>query len=333
MLSNILDYNNDGGNGNRPSRANSISALTNATDNLDGTFTITLDALPAGLTGGSGSVAIEGHPRAETVVGSGNFDISVPVKGAVGYFRINGSTLAQRRVAVDVTTKCDKCHNQLSLHGANRAENAQLCVICHNPRGTDVRTRPKDADGLPDGSGPDGKKEESIDLKRLIHAIHAAQKDDPNTTAVEGHGYRENGLVVYGFRTTSVNEFGHVRFPGILNDCTTCHNAGTYELTGLWAAPLQNGIQATTVQAVPDPIGVADYGTQVADQSNDLMTTPTAAVCSACHDGDTAKAHMTSIGGAVFAGTTAQISASFETCSVCHGPGRIADVKVVHNVP
>jgi OmcA/MtrC family decaheme c-type cytochrome len=333
MLATILDYNNDGGSGTRPARANSLSALTNATDNGDGTFTITLAALPAGLTNGSGAVAIEGHPRGESVVGSGSYDISVPVKGAVDYFGINGSSIVARRVAVDIATKCDKCHNKLSVHGNNRADNAQLCVLCHNPRNTDVRNRPKDADGLPSGTGPDGKKEESIDFKRLIHGIHAAQRDDPTTPTVEGHGFREKGLVVYGYTATSVNEFGHVRFPGILNDCTTCHNTGAYELTGLWETPLQNGIQATTMQAVPDPITTANYDTQVADQTNDLFTTPTAAVCSACHDGATAQVHMTTLGGAVFNGTAAQISASYETCSVCHGPGKLADLNVVHGVP
>jgi OmcA/MtrC family decaheme c-type cytochrome len=313
------DYNNNGGTGNRPARANSVSALTNATADPsgDGTFNITLPALP--VASGSGVIAIEGHPRAETVVGSGTFNISVPVAGEVAYFGIGASPAVARRVAVDIQKKCDNCHSKLSLHGANRAENAQLCVICHNPRNTDVHTRPKDAvTGLPNASGPDGKFEESIDFKRLIHGIHGA-------------GFREEGIVVYGYSASSVNDFRGLRFPGILNDCTTCHNTGTYELTGKWETPLQNGIQATTMRAVPDPTP-GTFVAQEADQTNDLYRTPTAAVCSACHDGALAKAHMESIGGAVFDGNAAAISASFETCSVCHGPGRAADVKVVHGV-
>jgi cytochrome c553 len=43
-------------------------------------------------------------------------------------------------------------------------------------------------------------------------------------------------------------------------------------------------------------------------------------VCGACHDTDTAQAHI-----------AAQTSASgMESCAVCHGPGRNEDVAVVH---
>jgi len=329
-----IDYTNNGGAGNRPAVANSLSALTNAVPHpdADGTYVITLAALPAAAR--SGVIAIEGHPRGESVVGSGTFNINVPVKGEVVNFGIGGSPAVTRRVAVDVETKCDKCHSRLALHGANRAENAQLCVLCHNPRNTDVRNRPKDGDGLPVATALDGKFEESIDLKRLIHGIHAARRDDPSTPGViEGHGFREKGLGIQGRTTTSFDDFGHIRFPGILNDCTTCHNTGTYELTGKWAAPLQNGILATTMRAAPDPIGSGDFATQTTDQSNDLLTTPTAAVCSACHDGALPQAHMESVGGAKFFVKQADIDTSYETCSVCHGPGSIADVKAVHGVP
>lgn len=326
-----LDYNNADGAGSRPARANSLAAITNATDNSDGTFTITLAAIPGTATG-SGVIAIEGHPRAETVVGSGTFDISVPVKGEVAYFGITDSTAVARRVAVDIVSKCDNCHDKLSLHGNNRADNAQLCVICHNPRNTDVGRRPLTAGGIPDvAATADGKREESVDFKRMIHAIHAAQKDDPATTAVEGHGFRENGIKIYGYNS-SLHDYGHVRFPGILNDCTTCHNTGTYELTGTWESPTQNGILSSTMLAEPTATDAITFTSELVDQTNDLTISPTAAVCSACHDGALAQAHMESIGGAQFNVIQASITGTYETCSVCHGPGNIADVKVVHGV-
>jgi OmcA/MtrC family decaheme c-type cytochrome len=257
------------------------------------------------VTGGSGGIALEGHPRGESVAGSGTFDTSVPVEGEVAYFGINGDPMVERRVAVDIVNKCDNCHSVLSLHGNNRAENAQLCVMCHNPRNTDIGRRT--------GVGIDGKLEESIDMKILIHAIHAADSDE--------HGFRENGIVIYGYGG-SANDFSHVRFPGILNDCTTCHNSGTYELSGKWETPLQNGILATTISS----------GADLADQTDDLYTTPTAAVCSACHDSDVAKAHMEFLGGAKFEVDQAAINTSFESCSVCHGPGKFADLNVVHGI-
>lgn len=352
-----IDFTNEGldsdpATGTRPARAKGYQAVTTitetdpgpppvysytnlATDNGDGTFSITLDAIPGTPT--SGVIAIEGHPR-----GAPDYDYNVPVRGVVAYFGVNGGDAVERRVAVDIASKCDNCHNKLSLHGANRADNAELCVICHNPRNTDVNNRPKDlVTGLPitytapDG---DGKTEESIDLKRLIHGIHAAKRDDPNTPAVvEGHGFREKGLGIQGYRPgiNYFNDFGHIRFPGILSDCTTCHQTvngvGTYELTGKWDAPLQNGIPAVTILAIPEDIS-GTYVTQAEDQSNDLMITPTAAVCSSCHDGVAAQGHMETIGGAKFSVLQAVIDSSIESCSVCHGPGKIADVKVVHGV-
>lgn len=332
------DYTNDGGAlSTRPSRPNSSSALTNAVDNTDGTFTITLAAIPGTATG-SGAIAIEGHPLGEgdPTVNPGVFDISVPVKGAVAYFSIDESDgiPVPRRVAVDIETKCDNCHDQLSLHGNNRAENAQLCVLCHNPRGTDVQQRPKTAAGIPDTDpitgSLDGKREESIDLKRLIHAIHAAQKDDPATPEIEGHGFREKGIVVYGYGG-SIHDFGHVRFPGILNDCTTCHNTGTYELKGKWETPTQNGILASTIEAVPNAVDSTTYDSELLEQATDLTISPTAAVCSACHDSSLAQIHMEDQGGAQFNVLQSEITGR-ESCSICHGPGRTADVKVVHGV-
>lgn len=318
------DYNNNLGAGSRPARANSTSAISGATDNLDGTFTITLAALP--VASGSAAVAMEGHPRGESVVGSGTYDLNVPVRGAVAYFTVNGGTLVERRVAVDITAKCDNCHNNLSLHGANRADNAQLCVMCHNPRNTDIGRRDNLPAGVTDGIpevGLDGKLEETIDMKVLIHAIHAGDLSE--------HGIREDGIVVYGYGG-SAHDYSHVRFPGILSDCTTCHNTGTYELDGKWATPLQSGIQATTMKSAPTASTAVEFTTQIGNQSDDLLTTPTAAVCSACHDGALAKAHMSSIGGAVFEGNAAAMTNSYETCSICHGPGKTADVNVVHGI-
>jgi mono/diheme cytochrome c family protein len=62
--------------------------------------------------------------------------------------------------------------------------------------------------------------------------------------------------------------------------------------------------------------------------ANPLVTTAGASVCSACHSSATAKTHMTQ-NGAVFAAVAAP---SAETCVVCHGPGTVGDVAVVHQL-
>jgi hypothetical protein len=61
---------------------------------------------------------------------------------------------------------------------------------------------------------------------------------------------------------------------------------------------------------------------------------PTVAVCSSCHDKPVAKLHMQDpASGGQFAATQAAINASAgEGCVLCHGEGRVFDVKTVHGV-
>ena len=297
-----------------------------------GVYTLTKStALPAEATG-TGRVGIEGHPAAADETGA--FTLRVPVTSVVKDWSVDGSALTPRRQVVDIA-KCNQCHDQVSLHGANRNDEPQLCVICHNPNATDINRRPKTAiadelnpqpgEGLP-APGADGKLEESIDFKRLIHAIHGAE-------------IRENGLVVYGFGG-SVNDFSEVGFPGFVQDCETCHLAGTYELEGTWETPTLNGILASTIESAPNATvggvatGPGSLADGLADQSDDLNISPTAAVCSSCHDSAVAQAHMVVPGGALFDATqddiTNMVGGNFETCAVCHGPGRDADVEEVH---
>ena len=86
------------------------------------------------------------------------------------------------------------------------------------------------------------------------------------------------------------------------------------------------------METVPTATDAITFTSEVTDQGNDLTISPTAAVCSACHDGALAKVHMESIGGAMFNVNQTSIDGTYETCSVCHGPGRIADVKLVHGI-
>jgi OmcA/MtrC family decaheme c-type cytochrome len=253
-----------------PSRAIEINPVDNTItmDNGDGTFTVTSPiAVPSSITG-SGIVAIEGHPAVESVPGSGTFDArAAAVTSAVDFFAITDATPVPRRLVVDIAN-CDKCHGVLSLHGSNRVDEPRLCVICHNANNTDINRRPADP-----ATTPDGKVEEAIDFKRMIHAIHAGGPD---------HGFREEGIVVFGFGG-SAHDYSEVRFPGILNVCTTCHISGTNEL------PLGENVLATTI----------DSGADIADPSDDLNITPTAAVCTACHDRALVRDHVV-LNGAKF---------------------------------
>ncbi len=357
---NTVDYTNAGGSGSRPSRANSVNVRNSGSVVFsgNGTYTVTMPALPDGTVtaanpagisaSGTGVVAIEGHPAGAGVDGvfqtaNPSDDVRATVKAVVAYFGIDDGEPVPRREVVDIVAKCDRCHDVLSLHGNNRSDEAQLCVMCHNPSGTDYARRPRDGDGLPTG-GSDGKPEESIDFRRLIHAVHAAASSNSDGTLT--HGFREKGIVVYGFRG-SIHDYSEVRFPGDLTKCETCHEPDTYKLMDRtaegganWAEPAQNGIQGSTVNSVPPGLTDPDPGNpptlaelvtaSVADPTDDLKISPTAAVCSSCHDGTLAEEHM-KLNGALFGVTQAAIEANVETCAVCHGPGKIASVELVHS--
>ena len=345
------DYTNEGGIGTRPARADQINLLTSTavTDNLDGSFTYTgvptsttelIPVIPA--TSGSGAMALEGRAAADD--GTGAFTVRVPVNSPVEYFAITDSTPQPRRQVVLATTKCDRCHDVLSAHGGSRNNNGQLCVMCHNPSNTDVGhhnsgTQLDPITGLPLVNPLDGKTEESIDFKRMIHGIHAASSS--NFDGTQAHGFREQGVILAG------TDFSDVRFPGVLSKCETCHLPNTYTLAdrsasggGNWDYPvLLGGIRGSTVNTYPNAASDgSDFTAQLVDQTDDWKYSPIASACSACHDGKLSKAHM-SQNGAVFGGPgttqddleTAALAGNFEGCPVCHGPGRLADVKLVHD--
>jgi OmcA/MtrC family decaheme c-type cytochrome len=68
---------------------------------------------------------------------------------------------------------------------------------------------------------------------------------------------------------------------------------------------------------------------------DDVVVSPNTSACSGCHVSDLAKQHMMQNGGdfnARKAADSSLISSGVETCELCHGPGRTADVEMVHGV-
>jgi OmcA/MtrC family decaheme c-type cytochrome len=317
-----------------------INALdpANVTNNGDGTFSVTA-TVPVTATG-TGRAAIEGHP-AEIDPSTGARTVRVPVKGVIKDFGITDAAGGVPRRQVVAIENCNNCHTWLSLHGSNRTEEPQLCVMCHNPNDTDINRRPKDAvTGLPNPDPAitlDGKKEESIDFKRMIHGIHAGAQ--VNYLGEPEHGFRSKGYVVFGY-SGNPTDFSEVRFPeGVLNLCDTCHVDDTYTLEDRsgdggadWEQPTQDGILATTIDTAPNAVDQASFDAGLLDQADDLNISPTAAVCSACHDDGPALSHMEATGAALFSDTQAMIDTNYEACEVCHGGGKDFDVEQVHGV-
>jgi OmcA/MtrC family decaheme c-type cytochrome len=286
-----------------------------ATDNGDGTYTVTSPVpVPAG-TVGTLSAGLEGHPWVDiNGDGASGFNERIAVKNAIAYQGIDGAETVERRNAIAIE-RCDQCHNVLSIHGNNRTDEPEVCVQCHNPNATDVNQRVAGSEcdiGRPPGTnGPDdpgvpalGLDDETIDFKRMIHRIHAS-------------GATEVPYEVCGFGNSA--HYYDVAYPGHLNNCEGCHEPDGYYPVD----PAE--VLGTTVDVGADPESPTD----------DVVISPNAAVCSSCHVSDIAKTHIEQNGGdfaATKAADSTLISSGVESCALCHGEGRSADVKEVHGV-
>ena len=300
------NYTNTGSglNPGQPIQMNPLAGLNCggvSTNNGDGTFTVTsVTAIPATAVG-SAAVAIEGHPALDAD-NDGIVD-RIAVTNAIKYVTITDAAAVARRTVVNIT-KCDDCHHQLSLHGNNRTDNPQVCVICHNPNVTDINRR-----AAATGNCATGTVQEPIDFKRMIHKIHGSGEDGSGRVGVP--------VEICGFGNNPI--LFEVLYPGRLKNCEGCHQANTYY-------PVDGAkVLGTTV----------DVGLDRAAPTDDVVISPNAAVCSACHFDSLAAQHMTQNGGdfgATKAADSTLISSGVETCNLCHGPGRIADVKLMHEV-
>ncbi len=266
------------------------------TRNIDGSFTATAAVpIPASGVSGSGVAALEGRPALD-------FDLRLPgvetlgVPGVTRAFAITDSAPVPRRNVVSLE-RCNDCHQKLSLHGNNRTDNTELCATCHNPNATDVNRRVAGSACV----AALGADDAPIDLKYMIHALHA--------------GARAN-YSVCGFGNEP-HDYSAVRYPGKLDNCLGCHRDDTY-----YPANDPNRL-ATSFDAGPDRRTAAD----------DIAVSPATTACFGCHSGSLATAHMRQNGGSFEIRKNADGSTAvgpIETCILCHGPGRIADVRTVH---
>ncbi|HTV95548.1 MAG TPA: OmcA/MtrC family decaheme c-type cytochrome [Steroidobacteraceae bacterium] len=257
-------------------------------------------------------VVIEGHPG--VVLTTGAAATEIPVTSAIGYGNVAGGAPVARRTVV-TTAQCDVCHNLLSLHGTNRNNNVEVCVACHNPASTDVSERQTLTATTP---GIDGLWEQSIDFKYMIHSIH-----DGSARAAAGSPF-----VIYGFGG-SINNFTDVVYPGQINRCDACHQGTSFYPVN------DSAVQATTFST-----GLSTQVPNPTTPGNPISTSANMTVCSACHSDALTQTHMEQNGGSTTLmkdaeGRTILTSnpASTETCAICHGPGGVADVATVHDVP
>ena len=345
------DWNNLGNTNGQPNSTN-FTALTLGDPDASGYYTVTIaNAYPAGAK--MRAVALEGYFTQSA--GTNGVAANTPRHAISVVKAVTGD--AQRREVI-AGSKCSKCHEWLELHGGNRViapetTGVVVCVVCHNPNLStsgraitltqlnsnftarantksiaDLLTRPAWASFMTAWTAQDANASLQLpvtgnNFKDLIHGIHAGK--DRTTPLADARLFNGNLTLL---------DFTKVGFPGILNSCETCHNAGTY------MGPAANALGSTYEAnngAVASPADVAASLSTVPNTS-DRVTTPFAAACVSCHDSAVAQSHMGGVQGV--GGNGGQIGVlrsalltppgAAETCSLCHGPGGIVDVANVH---
>jgi OmcA/MtrC family decaheme c-type cytochrome len=147
----------------------------------------------------------------------------------------------------------------------------------------------------------------------MIHSIHAAARRESQGAPP----FRVCG------NSNSVHDFSDVGYPGAINNCESCHVPPTDDNPSYYGRdPTQR--LAITTHAGADRTVISD----------DTAHSPTLGSCIACHTTSTAITHMKQNGG-VADGVkleNGQVTGQAETCALCHGPGRTADIREVHNI-
>jgi len=288
------------------------------------------------------SVAFPADATLRAVAIEGGFTFGPPLPGATSapnnvakavIRSVDGSATAKRR---DVTNDdaCLLCHERLILHGGSRVDNPDQCVICHNTEMTSSNTfagwiKPTILPGtiLPSGQPqafPGGKPwlpalptdagaiqvfgEKPMNLKDMLHLLHGQGFNSEEFNFLRSNPNSSGG-------GANAYSFGAVRYPGRLDDCKTCHTAAGYTALppsdALWT--VYNAFAGLSAAVLPvAPPSFANQMTRLA---------PTTAACGTCHDDASDRAHFN---------LNTSLAIGAESCDVCHGPGRTADVAVAH---
>jgi OmcA/MtrC family decaheme c-type cytochrome len=249
-----------------------------------------------------------------------------------------------RRAVID-NNKCANCHEWFEGHGGNRVYSVQICVQCHVPglvtsgkgltdaalstyypkftadenatlttwTGVDFSVNPVTAGGT---NVALAFPQTSNNMKDMIHGIHAG-KD------------RTSPIKIVRDRTpnaVNVINGGAIGFPGILNNCASCHTYNGYNV------PTSGALLPTREEAVNVAGNTTTALAKAAlatSNTTDRMITPFTAACVSCHDSTAAQAHMTLNGGQIKV-LRSDLNIAGESCAVCHGAGSDFDPVKVH---
>ncbi len=167
-----------------------------------------------------------------------------------------------------------------------------------------------------------GRNTDSIESCQTCHNANAARGGTPSRGPMD--------MKYFLHRKHAVDD---IHYPQPVSNCLGCHTEDGFYPPGASA-----GVLPTST----------NRGVDAADPFDNNRITPVSAACGVCHTGDDARVHMEQNGGS-FAACLAADGTQFrrvdtcgaggtlgeviqESCTVCHGPGRTADVADAHGL-
>jgi OmcA/MtrC family decaheme c-type cytochrome len=208
-----------------------------------------------------------------------------------------GAKASDRRVIVDTTDKCLKCHvGSLYQHGGNRVDNVEMCILCHNSASNEQSVRV--GMGVTASEAYDGKVGQTFEMKTMLHAIHSAgEAGSPPIVIYRNRGiyaWAPEGTVIPNWPGTGsqpvfgsddgtgapvmqTHNYHNPTYPRLLNDCAACHAEDWESLV-----PDQAIAMATTLDAGDEPW---------TNQVDDVLQGAGAAACTSCHKSGAALGH------------------------------------------
>jgi OmcA/MtrC family decaheme c-type cytochrome len=160
----------------------------------NGVGTYTFKALIPTTATGTWAMELEGRLNATLIMNNdpkATLSQRDHIDNVVANFAVTGTTVTPRRTVVSLAL-CNKCHEDLMLHGGNR-NTIEACLVCHNPART----------------GGTGTAAESISMQWMVHKIHTGEE-------------------LAGDFVLGGTSFKEVLYPGDRRNCSACHVGSSY---------------------------------------------------------------------------------------------------------
>lgn len=275
----------------------------------------------------------------------------------------------RRAIVEDV--RCNKCHQELGVfakdtfHAAQRNDGT-TCSWCHTPNRTSSGWSADSTYHIHaihagyDTTGT-GATVNGINKRTVPYTWHAGSSTDG--TLANSDGFWKIGFPgvlktcetchlpgTYDFSATaSASALPNKQFRTV---ATGYYNGTVGTLTTGCTVTPTNDCLATNLSVLSispyvtkdnttnygSGFSVNSAGTATQAAGTTLVNSPITSVCFACHDTTLAKTHMEANGGYIYksrnvvaGGTYTGTLANNEQCMLCHGTGRVADIKAMHD--